>query len=157
MREPAGDAGDADDADRRHLLAAVELSRRCPPSTTAFSVGALVVAADDQVIATGYSREDGDRGHAEEIALAKLEPGDPRLATATLYSSLEPCSERASRPRTCTELVLAAGLPRVVIAWREPATFVHADGAARLRREGVEVVEIADLADAARQVNAHLL
>jgi diaminohydroxyphosphoribosylaminopyrimidine deaminase / 5-amino-6-(5-phosphoribosylamino)uracil reductase len=152
-----GAAPGVGDADRRHLAAAIDLSRRCPPSDTAFSVGAVIVARDGAVMATGYSREDGDRGHAEEIALAKLPPGDSRLATATLYSSLEPCGERASRPRTCTELVLAAGVPRVVIAWREPAVFVDADGSARLRAAGVEVVELADLADAARQVNAHLL
>jgi pyrimidine deaminase RibD-like protein len=36
--------------------------------------------------------------------LAKLTPHDIRLAAATLYSSLEPCT-RASRPVSCTELV----------------------------------------------------
>ena len=62
--------------------------------------------------------------HAEESALGKLSPGEPRLAGATIYSTLEPCSQRKSRPRTCTELIIAAGLRRVVIAWREPALFV---------------------------------
>ncbi len=56
----------------------------------------------------------------------------PRLVGAgpgtTVYSSLEPCSARASRPRTCTELILAAGVQRVVFAWREPAVFVDGDG-----------------------------
>ncbi len=142
--------------DRRWLRRAVELSRECPPSATAFSVGAVVVAGGT-AIATGYSREDGDRGHAEEIALGKLPATDPRLAGATIYTSLEPCSARASRPRTCTELILAAGIPRVVLAWREPAVFVDCDGSELLRAAGVEVVEVPDLAAEVREINAHLL
>jgi diaminohydroxyphosphoribosylaminopyrimidine deaminase/5-amino-6-(5-phosphoribosylamino)uracil reductase len=82
--------------------------------------------------------------------------GGPGLATATLYSSLEPCSVRASRPRTCTELILAAGMRRVVFAWREPAVFVDCQGAEILAAAGVEVVELPEFAAVARSVNAHL-
>jgi pyrimidine deaminase RibD-like protein len=142
--------------DRRWLRRAVELSRECPRSATAFSVGAVVVSGGT-AIATGFSREDGDRGHAEEIALGKLPAADPRLAGATIYTSLEPCSARASRPRTCTELILAAGIPRVVLAWREPAVFVDCDGSELLRAAGVTVLEVPDLAPAVRAINAHLL
>ena len=42
--------------DRRFLSWAVELSRRCPPSASAFSVGAVVVAEDGEVLSTGFSR-----------------------------------------------------------------------------------------------------
>lgn len=143
--------------DRRWLAEAIELSRSCPPSTTAFSVGAIVVDAADRVLATGYSRQHDPLDHAEEAALATLTPGDPALAAATIYSSLEPCSTRASRPRPCAELIVAAGIGRVVFAWREPALFVDCHGAEDLRAEGVEVVEMPDLADLVRQVNAHLL
>src|SRR5262249_41565540 len=67
---------------------AIGLPRRCPPSRTAFAVGAVIVAADGTLLATGYSRESDPRDHAEEVALAKLDRADPRLAGATLYSSL---------------------------------------------------------------------
>jgi pyrimidine deaminase RibD-like protein len=143
--------------DRTWLRLAVDLAALCPPSTTAFSVGAVIVAADGTEISRGYSRENDPRFHAEETALAKLPPGDPRLAGATLYSSLEPCAERRSRPRTCTQLILDAGIPRVVMAWREPRLFVSGGVATDLMTEaGVEVVEIPELADAARAANAHL-
>ena len=143
--------------DHGWLRRAIELSRRCPPSGTAFSVGAIVVSDDGAELATGYSRETDDRVHAEEAALAKLDPDDERLAGATIYSSLEPCSARKSRPRTCTQLILAAGLARVVFAWREPATFVaDARGAEILAAAGVTVVELTELADAVRAVNRHL-
>jgi pyrimidine deaminase RibD-like protein len=144
-------------ADRRWLEAAIELSRRCPPSATAYSVGAVIVDAAGEPIASGYSREDDPRDHAEEAALAKIPPGDDRLAGATVYSSLEPCSSRASRPRSCAELVVAAGIERVVFAWREPSVFVEGRGAEVLADAGVTVIEIPDLADAVRRINTHLL
>lgn len=145
------------DRDRRFLRHAIELARACPPSPTAFSVGAVIVA-DGVQIATGYSRETDPKVHAEEAALDKLDPADPRLAGATIYSTLEPCSQRATATRLpCTDRILAAGIGRVVIAWREPATFVHnCVGVEKLRRHGVEVVELPELAEAAMAMNRHL-
>jgi diaminohydroxyphosphoribosylaminopyrimidine deaminase/5-amino-6-(5-phosphoribosylamino)uracil reductase len=149
---------DRSSTDRSFLLRAIELSRRCPPAEHAFSVGAVVVGADGAVLSEGYSRESDPLAHAEEAALAKLPAGDPRLRGATVYSSLEPCGRRASRPHPCADLILAAGIPRVVIAWREPDLFVTGcEGIDRLRAAGVEVVELAELADQARAVNRHLL
>jgi riboflavin-specific deaminase-like protein len=145
------------EVDKHWLAEAVELSGNCPPSTTAFAVGAVVVDGHGEVLARGYSREDGGTEHAEEAALAKLDPADPRLRTATIYSSLEPCGRRASRPRACAELITAAGIPRVVFALREPPTFVDGRGAERLLAAGVEVVEVPELADGVRAVNRDLL
>ncbi len=151
--------------DQRFLRWAVELSRLCPPSASAFSVGAVIVGEDGEVLATGFSREQEDHDHAEEVALRKLAPGqlcpspgpDPRLRHATLYSSLVPCGARASRPVTCVQHILAAGIPRVVFAWREPRLFTDGEGAEQLRAAGVAVTEVPGLADRARVINAHLV
>jgi riboflavin-specific deaminase-like protein len=151
--------------DHRFGRWAVELSRLCPPSATAFSVGAVVVADGGEVLATGFSREQEDHDHAEEVALRKLARGklgpDPRLRHATLYSSLVPCGERASRPVTCVQHIVAAGIPRVVFAWREPALFTAGEtppnsAGDQLRAAGVAVTELPELAARARSVNAHL-
>ena len=160
-------------ADRHWLAAAIDLSRRCSPSRTAFSVGAILVGAAGEVIATGYSREVGPMDHAEEVALGRAAglsagpgigagtgtgtgagagdtrdaaaPGLPAdLRRATLYSSLEPCVSRASRPVSCAELIAAAGVRRVVIAWREPPLFVPGGGTAWLAGRGVTVIELPD-------------
>ena len=88
---------------------------------------------------------------------AKLDPAEPGLARATIYSSLEPCRVRASRPRPCAELIIEAGLRRVVIAWLEPPLFAPGGGAAMLREAGISVVEIPGLAAEARAVNAAVL
>ncbi|MBV9921143.1 MAG: dCMP deaminase [Pseudonocardia sp.] len=142
--------------DRGLLLEAIALAKHTLPSAYAFSVGALIVDPHGGRLAAGYTHQYDPRDHAEEVALAVLGPGWRAPAGATLYSSLEPCSVRASRPRSCTELILAAGIRRVVFAWREPALFVHGEGAERLRAAVVDVVELAELADAARDVNLHL-
>ncbi len=73
--------------DWRWLREAIELSRLCPPSDTAFSVGAIIVDASGKEIARGYSRETDPISHAEEVTLTKA-AGDPRLTSATIYSSL---------------------------------------------------------------------
>jgi 5-amino-6-(5-phosphoribosylamino)uracil reductase len=144
------------EVDVQWLRETIKLSRRCPPSRTAFSVGAIIVGADGTPLSTGYSRERDLRDHAEEVALAKIPPGDPRLASATLYSSLEPCGVRNSRPRPCADLIIAAGIPRVVYAWHEPPILAAGGGAEMLTSAGVSVIEIPELAIEARAINAHL-
>jgi 5-amino-6-(5-phosphoribosylamino)uracil reductase len=139
------------------LRRAIELSRQCPPSPTAYSVGAAIVAADGTLLATGFSREADPHDHAEEVALAKVPLSDSRLPMATLYSSLEPCGVRSSRPYPCSQLIIASGVRRVVYAWREPPLLAPGGGGRQLRAAGAVVIEIPELASEARQVNAHLI
>ncbi|WP_433304013.1 deaminase [Actinoplanes sp. CA-030573] len=142
--------------DDRWMRYAIDLAYRSPNSATAYAVGAVIVAADGHQIASGYSRDDDPHVHAEESALLKS-AGDTRLTSATLYSTLEPCTKRNSRPHaTCTSLIIAAGIPRVVIAWREPDLFVTCEGVALLTAAGIEVVELPQYAAQAKVANAHL-
>lgn len=145
--------------DAAWMRLAVSLAWQCPPSRAAFSVGAVVVDAAGAELSRGFSREGGDPAvHAEEAALGKVSPGEPRLAGATIYTTLEPCSQRKSRPQTCTGLIIAAGLRRVVFAWREPELFVaDCQGAELLARVGIEVTELTDLAADAAAPNWHLV
>jgi diaminohydroxyphosphoribosylaminopyrimidine deaminase/5-amino-6-(5-phosphoribosylamino)uracil reductase len=149
--------GGVDDAE--WMRVAVSLAWECPPSRAAFSVGAVIVGADGAEMSRGFSREGGDpAAHAEEAALGKLAGGDPRLAGATIYSTLEPCTMRKSRKRTCTGLIIAAGLARVVIAWREPALFVaDCQGVELLAAAGIAVTELPEFAADAAAPNRHLV
>ena len=155
--------------DARWMRLAVELAWLCPPSATAYSVGAVIVAADGTELSRGFSRDSDRVVHAEESALGKLAPGapgapgapdapgDPRLPGATIYSTLEPCSRRKSRPRSCTELIIASGIRRVVIAWREPALFVaDCRGYELLEQAGLEVTELPAFSEQAAAPNRHL-
>jgi diaminohydroxyphosphoribosylaminopyrimidine deaminase/5-amino-6-(5-phosphoribosylamino)uracil reductase len=143
--------------DGRWMSQAVDLAWRCPPSDTAYSVGAVIVDADGTELSRGFSRENDPHVHAEESALGKLAADAPPLPGATLYSTLEPCSRRRSRSRSCTELIIAAGIGRVVIAWREPALFVaDARGHELLSRAGLAVAELPEFAADAIAPNRHL-
>jgi pyrimidine deaminase RibD-like protein len=141
---------------------AITLAWKAPQSAQAYSVGAVIVGADGRELSRGYSREGGDpHVHAEEAALGKLEAGAGQpgalLAGATVYSTLEPCSQRKSRPRSCTQLILAAGIRRVVVAWREPGLFVaDCRGIELLGQAGVEVTELGEVAGLAMAPNRHL-
>ena len=152
-----GPDGQLNAADRNWLGQAIELSRRCPPSASAYCVGAVLVGSDGAVLATGFSREHDPHDHAEEAALALVDPADPRLASATLYSSLEPCRFRGSRPVPCAELIIRAGLRRVVVAWLEPPVLAPGGGAELLRGRDITVLEVPELAAEARAVNAEVL
>jgi diaminohydroxyphosphoribosylaminopyrimidine deaminase/5-amino-6-(5-phosphoribosylamino)uracil reductase len=141
--------------DRRWLTAAIELSRRSAPARTHYAVGAIVIGPDGTQLAAGYTGETDPHVHAEEAALTTRPL--PGLSRATLYSSLEPCTTRKSRPGTCTDLILAAGIGRVVIALREPLIFADCRGVETLRAAGVAVTEIGELGELVRQINAHVL
>ena len=141
--------------DRRWLTAAIQLSRRSAPARTHYAVGAIVVGPDGTRLAAGYTGETDPHVHAEEAALTSHPL--PGLSRATLYSSLEPCTVRKSRPGTCTDLILAAGIGRVVIALREPLVFADCRGVETLRAAGVAVTELSDLGELVRQINAHVL
>jgi pyrimidine deaminase RibD-like protein len=118
-------------------------------------VGAVIVDRAGGELARGSSRETDPYLHAEEVALANLAI-DADLRSATIYSSLEPCSRRNSRPRACAQLILVSGIRRVVLGMREPPLFVRCEGVALLRQGGVEVLEVPELADQVRAINANL-
>ncbi|MFD4483237.1 deaminase [Streptomyces sp. NPDC058471] len=145
------------DQDVRWMRRAIELAGLCPPAAGAYSVGAVIVGADGSELAAGYSREADPREHAEEAALSKLPANDSRLAGATIYSTLEPCSQRSASRTPCAQRIIKAGIPRVVIAWREPSLFVDdCIGYEQLREAGVAVVELPELAEDAKKANRHL-
>ncbi|MFI2241176.1 deaminase [Streptomyces chrestomyceticus] len=147
----------ARDQDLRWMQRAIDLSALCPPAAGAYSVGAVIIGEDGTEMASGYSRATGPHEHAEEVALDQLAPDDPRLAEATIYSTLEPCSQRRASRTPCAQRILKAGIPRVVIAWREPSLFVDdCVGYEQLVQAGVTVVELPELMAAAKAANSHL-
>lgn len=112
------------------------------------SVGCVIVR-DDAVIGEGATA-DGGRPHAEEIALAKA---GANARGATVYVTLEPCARRSAGGTSCTDLLIQAGVVRVVIAARDPHPYAAGAGIERLRAAGVEV-EIGLVEAEARAQNA---
>ena len=131
------------------LLRAIELAQFCPPasssqggpSETAFSVGAILFDASGQEVATGYSRETDPISHAEEVAIMKARDDGTDIRGGTIVCSLEPCGRRLSRPLSCADLIISAGIKRVVYCAGEPAKFFkEPDGAVKLKAAGIEVL-----------------
>jgi diaminohydroxyphosphoribosylaminopyrimidine deaminase/5-amino-6-(5-phosphoribosylamino)uracil reductase len=142
-------------SDLHWMSVAVECSRLSPPAPDHYAVGAVIVGADGRVLATGYTGETDPHYHAEEAALAKVVDVD--LTGATVYSSLEPCTTRRSRPRSCAGLIVEAGLRRVVFALREPPIFADGRGIEQLLAAGVEVVELSEYGPLVAEINEHVL
>lgn len=143
------------ETDIRHLRRAVELSRSSEPCSGCYRVGAVLVTAGGEIF-EGYTHQSSPTSHAEQEAVRSAEAAGADLHGATMYSSMEPCTERKSEPESCSQLLVRHGFARAVFAAFEPDYFVRCDGAAFLRRNGVRVDIIPDLAEEVRRINAHI-
>lgn len=147
-----------DERDRELMELAFAAAARCAPVASAFNVGAVLADARRAVLAIGFSRETGLHEHAEEVAFAKTEALGLETAGGFLYVTLEPCGTRKSKQRSCSALTLEKGISRVIYAASEPPTFVaQQNGLERLRRAGVEVVQMPGFEERFRRQHAHLL
>jgi diaminohydroxyphosphoribosylaminopyrimidine deaminase / 5-amino-6-(5-phosphoribosylamino)uracil reductase len=138
--------------DARFLGAAIRLGARELGSTWPNpAVGALIVDAGEQwpiIVGRGNTRA-GGRPHAETEA---LDQAGERARGATCYVSLEPCAHHGRTP-PCAEVLVAAGIGRVVSALEDPDPRVAGNGYEILRAAGI-AVESGLLADEARVVHA---
>jgi len=123
--------------DARHMHQALELARRgialASPNPR---VGAVLVSAEGKVVGKGTHAYDGIK-HAEVLA---IEAAGEKARDGTLYLNLEPCSH-LGRTGPCVDVIIAAGIRRVVFAMRDPNPLVAGRGAERLLAAGVEVQE----------------
>lgn len=112
-------------------------------------VGAVIVK-DQRVLAAGHTQAYGG-WHAERVALAQVAPD--QLRGATLYVTMEPCNHYGKQP-PCTDLIIQAGVTKVVIAQRDPHQLVAGKGIRYLQAHGL-AVEVGVLATVAEHVNPH--
>lgn len=123
-------------ADADWIAAAIALSRRGRPGSAPNpNVGCLIVS-QGTVVARGWTQA-GGRPHAEAAALAAA--GDAARG-ATAYVTLEPCAHESPRGPACSDLLIAAGIARVLIAAQDPDPRTDGKGIARLQAAGIEVV-----------------
>jgi diaminohydroxyphosphoribosylaminopyrimidine deaminase/5-amino-6-(5-phosphoribosylamino)uracil reductase len=110
-------------------------------------VGAIVVDAQSKISGTGFHTYAGLK-HAEVIALEKA---GAAARGGTLYLNLEPCCHQG-RTGPCTDVVIAAGIKRVVAAMPDPNPLVAGKGFEKLRAAGI-AVETGLLQGEARRLN----
>lgn len=100
------------------------------------SVGCVIVA-NGRVVGRGWT-QDGGRPHAEAMALRQA---GGAATGATAYVTLEPCAHLSARGPACTDLLIAAGVARIVAAMGDPDPRTNGSGFARARDAGIAVVE----------------
>lgn len=110
-----------------------------------------VLVRDGEAVGEGATRPPGGP-HAEAVAIA--EAGD-RARGATAYVSLEPCAHHG-RTGPCADLLVEAGITRVVASLADPDPQVSGRGFERLRDAGVEVVVGPGAAEAERSLRPYL-
>ncbi len=133
--------------DDQYMMHALELARRgmglCSPNPY---VGAVVVNEETgEVLGAGSYTYDGLK-HAEAQA---LEQAGVKARGATLYLNLEPCSH-TGRTGPCADVVIHAGISRVVAGMMDPNPLVSGRGFSRLREAGIEVINGVQLEEAQR-------
>jgi diaminohydroxyphosphoribosylaminopyrimidine deaminase/5-amino-6-(5-phosphoribosylamino)uracil reductase len=135
------------DSDEKYMWMALDLARQGRGSTNPNPMVGAVLVQDGAIVGTGYHQVAGGP-HAEIIALRKA---GERARGATLYVNLEPCSHHG-RTAPCVDVVIKAGVSRVVAAMEDPNPKVAGRGFQRLRDAGI-AVETGILAEKARRLN----
>jgi diaminohydroxyphosphoribosylaminopyrimidine deaminase / 5-amino-6-(5-phosphoribosylamino)uracil reductase len=98
-------------------------------------VGAVLVY-DGKIIGEGYHQLYG-KPHAEPNAIKSV-ADKSLLKQSTLYVNLEPCAHHGKTP-PCANLIVASGIPKVVIGTLDPNPKVAGRGVDILRNASVEV------------------
>ena len=122
------------------MLEALDLARRGAGRVHPNPMVGAVLVRGDAVIGRGWHAKCGGP-HAEVNAIRDArDAGHEDLSDATLYVTLEPCCHTGRTP-PCTELIIKAGIRTVVCAMRDPNPLVGGKGIARLRAEGITVID----------------
>jgi diaminohydroxyphosphoribosylaminopyrimidine deaminase/5-amino-6-(5-phosphoribosylamino)uracil reductase len=119
--------------DARWIAATLALAARAAGRTTPNPPVGCIIVQGGRIIGRGWTQP-GGRPHAEAMALAMA--GDAARG-ATAYVSLEPCAHDSARGPACSDLLIAAGVARVVAAMTDPDPRTKGAGLARLAAAGI--------------------
>jgi len=119
--------------DTFYMARAIQLARRGRYTTDPNPRVGCVLVRNDVVIGEGWHVKAG-LGHAEVEALINVQ--DAQGATA--YVTLEPCSHHGKTP-PCCDMLIKAGVSRVVAAMQDPNPLVSGRGLEKLKLAGIEV------------------
>lgn len=113
-------------------------------------VGCVLVSESGEELGRGATQRAGG-AHAEVMALRSAAARGASVVAATAYVTLEPCSH-TGLTGPCCELLVQAGIARVVASLADPNPEVSGRGFECLRTAGVDVV-VGPGADESRELN----
>ena len=120
-------------SDQRWIGAALALADRGRGRTAPNPNVGCIIVAGNRIVGRGWTQP-GGRPHAEAMALAAA---GAESRGATCYVTLEPCAHVSARGPACADLLIAAGVARVVVAIGDPDPRTDGAGLERLRGAGV--------------------
>ena len=124
--------------DELYMQRCLQLARCGAGSTSPNPMVGAVIVCDGRIIGEGYHIRAGEP-HAEVNAVNSVSEKDlPLLAHSTMYVSLEPCSHYGKTP-PCCDMIIARGIPRVVVGSTDPNSSVNGAGIERMRAAGIDV------------------
>jgi len=138
--------------DAQWMQAAIALGQDARGRTAPNPNVGCVIVADGSEIGQGATQA-GGRPHAEAVALAAA--GD-RARGATAYVTLEPCAHESARGPACSDLMIAAGIGRLVAALGDPDPRTNGRGFDRLRDAGIAVETGLEAVSARRSLAGYL-
>ena len=113
-------------------------------------VGCVIVDKLGCILGQGHTQRAGGP-HAEVMALRNAAANYRDVRGATAYVTLEPCAHHG-RTGPCCDVLIAAGIKKVVASIADPNPLVSGQGFERLRAAGVEV-EVGAGASECRELN----
>ncbi len=113
---------------------ALELARKGSGLASPNPMVGCVIVREGQIVGEGFHQYEW-RDHAEIVA---LKTAGEKARGATIYVTLEPCNH-TGRTGPCTEVIIAAGVQRVVAAMDDPNPVNSGRGFERLRAAGIEI------------------
>jgi len=139
MSGACSETGHGTTSDQRWLLRALRLASFALGTTAPNPGVGCVIIRDGVVLGEGHTSPStaSPQIHAEAAALADATKRGHQTTGATAYVTLAPCTKRSAGGTACSDLLIAAGITRVVIGAEDPH---QAESASYLTAAGVTVV-----------------
>ncbi len=138
---------------KKYMQRALEIAYRGMGAVSPNPMVGCVLVHQSQIIGEGYHQAFG--GHHAEVNAIRSVKNQDLLKHSTLYVTLEPCSHFGKTP-PCANLIVKKGIPKVVIATKDPNPMVAGKGIKILEEAGVEV-ELGLLQEASKFLNRRFL
>jgi len=132
-----------------YMKRCIELAKNGLGTTYPNPLVGSVIVCDGKIIGEGWHKKTGE-GHAEVNAVDSVKDKS-LLKKSTIYVSLEPCSHFGKTP-PCCELIIANGIPNVVVGTVDPHEKVAGNGIKKLLEAGKNVT-VGVLEDECRALN----